>query len=165
MRKIIDDRGRLFGLISVIDVIVAAVVIVLAIAVLTKFRTGESPQTTTNTDNVTYTVKISGIRKSNVDLLRHGDKLYAKDTGLNVGTIMDIKVEDAYAVEPIIDGTYAKAKVYERYDVTLTVNAPCSQSNGRYYVDRTFELNVNADWLMYTKYNEFNCTIMTIEAG
>jgi len=165
MRKIIDDRGRLFGKISVIDIIAAIVVIVLAIAVFVKFKPNENPVTTTNTATVTYTIKIFSIRQSNANLLRPGDKLYTTDNGTYLGTIDHVDVEDAYIVDTILDGTYTRARVYERYDVTLTVKAPTSYSNGRYYVDRTFELNANAEIWMRTKYNELSGTIMTIEAG
>jgi hypothetical protein len=165
MRKIIDDRGRLFGSISVIDVIVAAVVVVLAVAVFVKFRPDESPAATTNTANVTYTVKISGIRISNANLLRRNDRLYTKDSEIYIGTIVDINVEDAYGIDTIMDGTYVRARVHERYDVTLTISAPCSYSNSRYYINRTFELNANAEIWMHTKYNELSGTIITIEAG
>ena len=164
MRKIVDDKGRLFGLISLIDVIVAAVVVVLVVAVLSRFKVRETPLGTTNTVDVTYTVKIFGIRDTNANLLHPGDRLYAADTEANLGTIRDVKVEDAYAVEPLDDGTYKKARVYERFDVTLTIEAPCSYSNNRYYADRTFELNANAEIWMHTKYNELYGTVMSITA-
>ena len=38
MKKIVDERGRLFGRISVIDFIVIAVVIVLAVAAYYKYH-------------------------------------------------------------------------------------------------------------------------------
>lgn len=162
MRKIVDDKGRLFGFISPVDVIVVAVAALLVVAVLSRFKVRETPLGTTNTVDVTYTVKIFGIRDTNANLLHPGDKLFAADTESNLGTIRDVKVEDAYAVEPLDDGTYKKARVYDRYDVTLTIVAPCSYSNSRYYADRTFELNANAEIWMHTKYNELYGTVMTI---
>lgn len=160
----IDDKGRLFGLINLIDIIVAAVVIVLAVAVSTRFRTGESPLAPSNTIDVSFTMKISAVRASNAAILRPGDKLYAVGVGTYIGTIRDVRVEDAYAVEPLVDGRYVKERVEDRFDVYLTVDAQCSSSNGRYYVDRTFELNANNEMWMYTKYNDISGTILTIEA-
>ena len=165
MKKLIDDKGRLFGKISVIDVFVALVVIALAVAVFAKFKLKDNPFTTSNTVNVTYTIKINGIRMSNAKLMQPGDKLYTQDVGNYLGTITDVKIEDAYAVEPIIDGTYAKGRVYERYDVTLTLETLCSHSNGRYYADRMFELSVNSELWVCTKYNEMIGTLMTLSAN
>lgn len=164
MRKVVDNKGRLFGLVSIIDVVVAAVVIVLAIAVFTKFNASETPLGTSNTVEVAFTIKIPRLRESNASLLHIGDKLYTADIGAYIGTIREINIQDAYTVEPIIDGTYVKARVYERFDVILTVDALCSHSNGRYYVDRTFELNANNELWMSTKYNDIRGTILTITA-
>lgn len=166
MRKIIDEKGRFFGLISFIDVIVAAVVILLAITVFTKFGPGDTLLGASNTREVTYTVKIFGIRDSNANLLLPGDKLYAADTEAVLGTIREVEINSAFSVEPTVDGTYVKAKVEDRLDVILTIDAQCSFSNDRYYCDRTYELNGNAEVWMHTKYSEVHGTIMTImEAG
>ena len=164
MRKIIDDRGRLFGLISFIDVIVAVVVIVLALAVFVKFRTGDGSLMTANTDDITFSVKIYSIRETNVNHLRVGDRVYLTDLDSYVGTIVDVVVEDAYTIEPILDGTYVKGRIHERYDVTLYISAQCSASNGRYYIDRTHELNMNSQVWLNTKYNYVIGTVMSITA-
>jgi len=73
-------------------------------------------------------------------------------------------VTDAISIESLSDGTYVNAKVEDMYDVVLTVSAQCSTSNGRYYVDRKYELNVNSEIWMYTKYNAVYGMLMTISA-
>jgi hypothetical protein len=164
MRKIIDDRGRLFGVISVIDVIVLAVVAILVAAVLTKFNIQDTPIASTNTVRVVYTVKIPMIRSTTAALLRPGDNLYT-DTGTFIGVIQGVNVEDAYHPEWLVDGTYVMGKVQERYDVTLTVEVQCSFSNGRYYADRVFELNADAEQKIQTKYVTTTGFFVTITAG
>jgi len=165
MRKIIDDRGRLFGFISLIDIIVLIVVVVLAAAVLLKFNVSEAnPLTTQNTVKVTYNVLILARRQNEVDLMRPGDNLYT-DLGTYIGVIKDVSQTDAEFAEWILDGTYVMARVHERFDVTLTVEAECSTSEGRYFVDRIFELNSNSEQKMSTKYNLFTAYITTITTG
>ena len=164
MRKIIDDRGRLFGLISFIDVIVLVVVIVLAIAVFTKYNVEDNPLTPTNTVKVTFTFKIPAIRLLTANHYRPGDSIYT-DKGAYIGTITAVDIQDAKAVETVVDGTYVEAKVHERYDVTLTVETQCSYSNGRYYADRVVELNANAEYSTRTKYVLATGAILTIAEG
>lgn len=164
MKKIIDDKGRLFGLLSFIDVVVAAVVIILAIAVFVKFRVNNNPLTSSNSVAVSYTVKISTIRDTNVKHLRPGDKLYAAEVNTLIGTIKDVEVTDAKSIESLPNGTYVEANVEGYYDVLLTVETMCSFSNGRYYIDRTFELNANSELWMYTKYNDIRGILMSIAA-
>ena len=164
MRKIIDERGRLFGLISFIDVIVLAVVIILALAVFAKFNVNESPLTTTSTVDVTYTIKIPMVRLTTATLMHPGDSLYNENDAF-IGTIKSVSAADAEFPESLIDGTFARAKVHERYDVTIAVEALCSFSNGRYYTDRVFELNANSEMWIKTKYVITSGFITTITAG
>jgi len=163
MKKIVDERGRLFGLISFIDVIVLAAVVILAFATLSKFSANESnPVTTTNTVNVTYTILVPIRRMNEADLLRPGDSLYT-DLGTYMGTIKSVSVEEAMASDFLVDGTYVMAKVHERYDITMVVEAQCSFSEGRYYVDRVYELTANVEQWMCTKYSLFTGFIISIE--
>ena len=163
MKKIIDERGRLFGRISFIDVVVLVAVIVLAIGVFTKFNVKEAPQAASSTVAVSYTVKYPATRLAIADMLRVNDKLYT-ESGTYIGTIKKIDVTDAKRLEPLIDGTFVIADVRERYDIILTVEAQCSVIDGRYYADRVFELYINSEQKMVTKYNTFTGTIMSITA-
>ena len=165
MKKIIDDRGRLFGRVSVIDVFVLIVAVVLIAAAYMRFSIFENPVTSPATVDVTYTVRIPAVRMSAAMLMRPGDRLFSTETGANIGTITNVDITDSLVPEPLVDGTWVLARAHERYDVLLTVSAQCSYSNGRYYADRTFELNANSENRIHTKYNEFvHALIMTITA-
>lgn len=161
MRKIIDDRGRFFGLISFIDVIVIAVVAVLALVVFLRLNAPGNPITTQNTVNVTYTVMVPAIRLSTVEQILPGDNLYT-DMGMHIGVIKNVTWEDAYSEEALVDGTIVLGRVHERYDATLTVEAQCSTSDGRYYANRVFELSANSEQRMQTKYNIFTALIIGV---
>ena len=59
--KLIDHNGRLFGKISVIDVLVLAVVVVLAAALYFKSNQTHTGTSVTNNE-ITYQVLASGVR-------------------------------------------------------------------------------------------------------
>jgi len=164
MKKIIDDRGRLFGRASIIDIIALVLVVVLAIATFTKFRVSETPLATANTVKVTYTVMNSRTRLNIADLIRPGDNLYT-EFGTYIGVIREVAAVESTSPEALIDGTYVIASAEERYDIILTVEANCSYIDGRYYADRIYELNANSEQRMTTKYNIFNGTILSITVG
>jgi hypothetical protein len=161
MKKIIDDRGRLFGKISVIDLVVIAVIIVLAAAAYTKFNVIENTATTTKTVATRYTVLVKNSRQTTADMLRPGDRFFTEN-GLAAGTVASVEVSPATAVSAVLDGTYAVGKIEGRIDMTLTLDAQCSVTNGRYYVERTYELNVNNEQKYRTKYADFSGTILSI---
>ena len=164
MKKIIDDKGRFFGLISFIDVIVLIAVIVLALVVFLRFSTSGSPVTASSTVNVTYTVVVPGARLSTAEQILPGDGLYT-EMGQPIGTITDVTWEDAYSTEPLVDGTIVLGRVHERYDVTLTVEAQCSSGDGRYYANRVFEPSANSEQKLQTKYNIFTAMIASVYPG
>lgn len=164
MKKIIDDRGRFFGIISFIDVIVIAVVIVLALVVLLRFNSSDNPVTASNTVPVKYTVVIPGVRLSTAEQIVAGDNLYTEMSVL-IGTITDVSWVDAYSPEPLSDGTIVLGMAHERYDATLTVEAQCSTSEGRYYANRVYELSANSEQKLQTRYNVFTAYIASVIPG
>ena len=161
MRRIIDDKGRLFGKISVLDIVIVAVVAVLAAAFYIKFYVHDTPISARDTFEVNYNVRIAGISMSSVRLLRPGDKIYSVETGTLMGAIASIDIADAVAADTLVDGSYVFAPVEDRYDLTITVAAECSLSNGRYYLDKTIELSANCTYRAYTKYNDFYTVLVT----
>ena len=50
-----------------------------------------------------------------------------------------------------------------RNDVYLTLSADGLESNGRYYVNRTYEVSVNSYRNIYTKYVTCECIITEIQ--
>jgi hypothetical protein len=107
---------------------------------------------------------IPGVRLSTAEQIVAGDNLYTEMSVL-IGTITDVNWVDAYAPEPLSDGTIVLGKVYERYDVTLTVEALCSTGEGRYYANRVFELSANSEQKLQTKYNVFTAYIASVIPG
>ena len=69
--KLIDRNGRLFGKISVVDVLVILVVAVMALALYVK---GHQTQTSTSTVNstITYQVQVRGIRTYLAQAVKEG---------------------------------------------------------------------------------------------
>jgi hypothetical protein len=161
MKKIIDERGRLFGKISVIDLVVIAVIAVLAAAAYTKFNVLENTVMTTKTVPTRYTVLVKNGRQTTADMLRVGDKFFSEN-GLAAGTVTAVDVTPATVVSSVLDGTSTVGSIEGRVDITLTIEAQCSVTNGRYYVDRTYELNVNNEQKFRTKYAFFSAAILSI---
>ena len=164
MRRFIDENGRLFGRISVIDVFVLLLVVILAVAAFVKFNLLDTPLTTTNTVKVTYTVEIKTLRLTTTEMFRPGDSLFT-DAYTYVGVITDVKVTEAAVVESLIDGTFAHGIAHDRYDVLLTVEAQATTSNGRYYADRLYEISANSSERFQTRYVETTGTIVTLTVG
>ena len=138
MKKIIDENGRLFGRISIIDFVVIAVVVVLAGALYTKDTAVPIAGVSDPLQSIEYEVSITNMPAGRLEGLREEDILYNKETGNPMGTIRKIEVEDCVTSMLKADGTYVMASVEDRYDVTLTVDAKVMvDERGHYYVNRS----------------------------
>lgn len=162
-RKFIDKKGRIFGIISVIDIIVIAVVVVLAFAIYTKFFVLENTAVATADSEIGYNVTIGNVRNYISDNIKVGDKIYDSETGAQIGTITDVSVSDAETQLALDDGTYVMAPCENRYDVVVSVDAAGIISDGRYYINRNYELNMGLTKNLCTKYVSFSAVITGIE--
>ena len=156
--KIIDRNGRLFGKISVIDVIVILAVIVMAAAIYVKTH---KPQTGSNvaTTTIVYQMSVENQPEYMLDAIQVGDQIYDKErsTGGSLGTITDIQVSD---------GTYEIVPAQGRYNLLLTIEGQgLIDENGNCLLNRVYNLGVNSSREFNNKYGLFLGRIVSIEAA
>ena len=146
MKKIIDRNGRLFGFISVIDLLVIVVVAVMGFALYTKNT--QMAITSTNTADQTITYQLFDPDRSSCGTL---------------GTITDIQLMPGTKLAEFDDGTVAAATVEDGVDMLITVEGTGLVSeSGRYTLNRVYELGVNSSRTFCTKYAEFIGTVTEI---
>ena len=160
MKKLIDENGRLFGLVSIIDVAVIAVVAVLAVALYTKDAAMPIASVGDPMQTIQYEVTINNMPAGRLDSLRVEDGIYDRETGNSMGVIKNIQAEDCVISMLKADGTYVMAPIEERYNVTLTVEARALvDERGHYYVNRANIIGVGWTMDFHTKTSLFGGTI------
>ena len=173
--KIIDRNGRLFGKISIVDVLVICVVLVMALAL--GLRAQRSAATVDNTpagttagtkEYVPITCKmwVRGARTHIVDAIQVGDLMYeqGRNTGGAIGTITHIEKKTGTGLAEMPNGTIINAPMDEKdgRDLILTVECEGVVEDGQVYINGVYQLGVNAYRSMYTKYVSFNATVLEI---
>jgi len=118
-----DKKGRIFGKISIIDVII--VVTILAVAAGFVYRqTSESIGAIIHADTPFYvTIQGTGLRHFIVDAVDVGDVVYRRHSRQPLGRVVDIQVETARDLLHLSDGTVTLAPHEGRYDIFITVEA------------------------------------------
>lgn len=165
LKKLIDQNGRLFGLISVIDVAVVAVVAVLAAALLFKGSATPIASIAAPMDPITYELTISNMPLGRLDSLRVGDPLFDQETFNHLGNITNIAVEDCRISILKTDGTFDYADVEGRYNVVLTVQAQAMTDERQHiYVNRTNLVAVGWSLNVYTQASLFSGLITGLTA-
>lgn len=118
--KIINEKGKLFGLINIIDL---AVVLILGLLVVGgAIRMKSKPIIVSETSKAHITYEVADIRMVSVDSIQVGDPLYHYDKGEFIGTIIEKEVEPF--TEPLEkDGEWVNAEVPGKYVVTFVVES------------------------------------------
>lgn len=163
--KIIDRNGRLFGKISVIDLLVIAVVAVMAVALYVKTNQKEITSTTTQNTPITFQILVRGVRSYVAVAVAVGDAVYEVDrsTGGALGTITDVQVSPGSTLAQFSDGTAEYVPVEDGVNLLITVEGEGLVSNGRYQLNRIYDLGVNSSRNFHTKYVQFVGSVFAIQ--
>ena len=162
--KIIDNNGRLFGKISVIDVVVIAVVCVMAAALYLKTNTMTHTSTVSNDQSITYQLYARGVAESVQDVLRENDKVFDEDRGNSgcLGEIRGIEILPGTEMISFDDGTVDIVPSEGTVDILLTIEGKGLINGKNYSLNRVYDLGVNSARNFCTHYARFTATVYSI---
>ena len=165
--KLIDRNGRLFGKISIIDVLVIAVVLVMAAALYFKSQqthTGVAVSEQTST----FQIRARGIDNSVADAILVDDYLYDQSYssgGKPLGRITDIQVERTPGTkmsDRLNNGTIAMLEADDTVDLLITVEGSGLVIGRSYSINRVYDLGLNSSRSYCTKRADFSGMVSSI---
>ena len=148
--KIIDTDGRLFGKISVIDLLVIAAVAVIAAAVYVKNNATPTGSGTVKEQSIVFQIRASGLEDYLTDAIRVGDKVYDANYSSGsgpVGEITQVQVLNDPGLqlyEDMTDGTLPQIEVEGTVDLLVTVKGSGVSDGRSYTINRVYEVGVNS---------------------
>ena len=163
--KLIDEKGKIFGILNIIDVCIILIVIVLGIGAFYKFNVLDKTSASSPMQPVTYTVRVNKIRNFVLDNVETGDTIFDQSSGNAIGKIVEVESEQAYEYVNMPDGTYIEAPVENRINVIFTIEADAVVNDSGCYVNRTFELLKGSQSVYMTKYFQCTGTVESITIG
>lgn len=158
-RRLFDSEGRLFGVISVVDILAVLVVAALAVMLVARYVTppgshyGQTDGGDTSTNaRITCEVRISGVRESTALGIQPGDVLRNPDTGNVLGTVTSTRQEPYVQQINTFDGQVIEMETEGYIDVYLTFEGKGSVVDGHCYLDGATELVHNISIKFVTPY-------------
>jgi len=140
---IIDEKGKLFGKISIIDIAVVLVIILAVLGGIVMYNHTESKKIsstenslitdTNNLSDICVEFQLSNIRDITKKAISINDKIYSADTGKYIGEIIRIDSKPFRNTITGTDGTMVFADVPEKYDLTLYVKVSGRQTDMGFY--------------------------------
>ncbi len=153
----LDKRGKLFGKVSIVDILVVFIVIVMAIGSYATWQKINNNIVLTENkglvknnalDTLEVTMRFEEVRQNTAQALKVGDEVFMADTGKYLGEIVSVKAVPATRLIYDMNGKAIDAPVPERFHVFVVVHVPGKRLQNGYFTadniqlayDSTFEI-------------------------
>lgn len=158
--KIIDKKGRLFGLINIVDLLIIVLLLALVAVGVKRFGNKAAVGEATTKKGV-ITAEIKDVRDVTAKNVKVGDPIYDYDKGTLIGKILTADVE-AYKDETEYQGKFYNAEVPGKYRVIMTIDADVKETQDFYQVG-TEQIRIGAEMRIKNKSITSFMTILGIE--
>ncbi|MDF2521895.1 MAG: Uncharacterized protein K0R84_2523 [Clostridia bacterium] len=120
---IIDEKGKLFGKINVIDLLAILVLVLIAAGVVYKFGYTDN-RGVGNDSLIQYTASIKDIRSYTAEAISVGDSIYDSKTGTYMGKVIGKELQPYKDYITKTDGTVSLAEKPDRFELLITMEVP-----------------------------------------
>ena len=137
MSRILDKRGRLFGLINIIDLLLLLVIAAGVLAVA-QHRMGWGEQTRAlERQPIEVVLVVEAVREPTVNVIQVGDQVVDSRTNTYLGTVTHVDVEPATIVYQGNDGRFHETASPSRVDIWVTIQGSASVSSNLIQLGQT----------------------------
>ncbi|MFA7636420.1 MAG: DUF4330 domain-containing protein [Monoglobales bacterium] len=143
---IIDEKGRLFSKVSIVDIAIVIFIICAAAFVGLKFLAPVGTFAGAEQVNCEYTFKVQNVRQASVDALKKsvGENAY-DSTGVFLGTVKEVKKVEPYMVAvKKTDGTMALSESPDKFSIEVSVEVSGIKTVDSIMVSNKRELSVGS---------------------
>lgn len=148
-----NKNGKIFGKISIIDIVVVICVVVLAFGLYAKVNSSSDAVTSTEKSKVEFVYKVKSVRDFTVDALKKGGPMYDKETKEYMGEIIDVRADIARMEIGLIDGSFKEVEVPEKYDVYVTVQVDGKANSLGFYTNENRFIGAGSTVVAWSKYS------------
>ena len=158
----LSKDGKLFGKVSIIDILVILVFVLLIVGVLIKFSGNQTVEIVSG-EPLECTLKVHGVRDYTVEALKKGGAVYDTTTKEYIGVITEVWSEDAQALVNMADGSIKLAESDNRYNAFVKVSFTGKAAESGFYTASNRQMAPGATVLISSKYAQ--CTSHVIDVG
>ena len=117
--KLIDEKGKLFGLINIFDLLILLLVVAVGTLGFMKLSRKESP-VGVNHEEIMVKFLVDDVRIETVEAVKGSENGKDYESGLPFGTIEAVEYETHYEYVEAADGSVVKSPVEDKYDLYIT---------------------------------------------
>lgn len=161
---IIDKYGRLFGKISIVDIIVILLAVLVFAGVYVRF-TGNKGKAVVKNDTFNYTLNIENVRQATLDAIDDSVNTHfynSQKTGDDMGVLIGYEARPATRLVEKTDGTAVNAVVPDNHSITLMFEIQGKINDSGYYTSDMNKINVNSKYSIKSKYSAVEGVVTSI---
>lgn len=165
--KVLHENGKIFGKISMVDILVFAIAILLIYGVYSRFNNAIMP-TNTNTNNNTnmqeffFNVQIKNVITETGEMIKQGDKVYDKTSGTEIGEIVEVKIDSSKIDFQTNEGKIIESEIQEKIDIIVKVKSLGNIKNGKYLANHTIDILAGETRQFETKYVTVSSKVLDV---
>ncbi|MBN2898811.1 MAG: DUF4330 domain-containing protein [Clostridia bacterium] len=162
--KIIDQKGKLFGLINVVDLLIILVILLAGIGVL-KYKDIGAFMSKISADasgNVYVTYSISGVKEVSVEGVSSGDIFFDEDSRQIIGEVVDKSATHTQIATTDKDGKFVYSEIPDRFDLLIKIKAKGSWNDLEIIVNNN-DIQIGEKQEISSRMSNFSAVIYGIE--
>lgn len=163
-KKLIDDNGKIFGKVNIIDLAVVILLLIVALGTMYKFKS-HRVNINGGSKKICYQVLITDVKSSSAKFYQKNLSVADSKTSTALGTIKNVTVDDYYDMVTDINGVVHKTQKPDKIQILLDIEADGVETDQAYLIGGTYELKSGADIYIVTKYADVIGTIQNINCG
>lgn len=160
---IIDKKGKLFGKVSIIDLLIVVVVIAAILGVLYKFNQSSTVTPFSDKDKIEVKLQTDDVEKFAIDAIEIGDTVKDWNSGVVLGKLVDFKVGESKLEYYDDQGQVVLSSRDDHVSVELFVegegiyseSGTTSFGSNSYFINRSMEIAVG-DVILWIRISDIN---------
>ncbi len=162
--KIVNEKGKLFGLINVVDLIILLAIVLVAVAAVYKFAAPAAGEVISPKSDMYVTMRVRGAMdylEKEVMKLQEGEKLIT-GSGYIDATVVSVESMPYLVAAPTAEGEYRTAEDAQKCDLLIKVKGKASKNDPILKIG-TQEVRIGRGFIFKTQTVEVNAIIETVE--
>lgn len=147
----IDKKGKLFGIINIIDLLFILILGVALVGGFLRFKDSNIVAESTNPGKISFLV--DDVRQATVDNILEGQDLYHYDKGIFLGKITAVEVSP-YKKPTEFQGEWIEAEVPGKNSILITLDVEVTQNEKSYLIGGE-EIRVGNEYRVKSKTSAF----------
>ncbi|MCL2576023.1 MAG: DUF4330 domain-containing protein [Defluviitaleaceae bacterium] len=140
-----DKNGKLFGKISIIDLLVIIIILAVAAAAVYRFASPNAA-ISRGEQTITFTVYVESVRDFTLTNHQTGLRIYEHISNQFLGYLVDVEYAPATLEVELLNGEIGRFEAPERISLLLTIESQGRVTDNAIFAEGTYELTAGS-WI------------------